>query len=116
MAMSQNDSDDGARWLLARARDDRQPIEVRRKAVFWAGQGHARLGDIMSLYKDVPEPRLREHIIFVLSQRNEDGATDALMSIARDDRDREMRKKALFWLAQKNDPRVTRLIADLVTR
>jgi hypothetical protein len=116
MAMSQNESDDGARWLLAQARDDRQPVEVRRKAVFWAGQGHARLADIVSLYKEVREPRLREHIIFVLSQRNEDGATDALMSIARDDGDREMRKKALFWLVQKNDPRVTKLIADLVTR
>ena len=116
MAMSQNDSEDGARWLLAQARDERQPIEVRRKAVFWAGQGHARLADIVSLYKDVREPRLREHTIFVLSQRNEDAATDALMSIARDDGDREMRKKALFWLAQKNDPRVTKLIADLVTR
>jgi HEAT repeat protein len=116
MAMSQNDSDDGARWLLARARDERQPMEVRRKAVFWAGQGHARLADIVSLYNDTREPRLREHIIFVLSQRNEEGATDALMSIARGDGDREMRKKALFWLAQKNDPRVTKLIADLVTR
>ncbi|MDQ6633166.1 MAG: HEAT repeat domain-containing protein [Gemmatimonadota bacterium] len=116
MAMSQNDSEDGARWLLAQARDERQPIEVRRKAVFWAGQGHARLSDIVSLYKDASEPRLREHIIFVLSQRSEEGATDALRAIARDDRDREMRKKALFWLAQKNDPRVTKLIADLVTR
>jgi HEAT repeat protein len=116
MAMSQNDSEDGARWLLAQARDERQPIEVRRKAVFWAGQGHARLADIVSLYKDTTEPRLREHVIFVLSQRSEDSATDALMSIARDDRDRQMRKKALFWLAQKNDPRVTKLIADLVTR
>ena len=116
MAMSQNDSEDGARWLLEQARDERQPIEVRRKAVFWAGQGHARLADIVSLYKTASEPRLREHIIFVLSQRSEEGATDALMAIARDDRDREMRKKALFWLAQKNDPRVTKLIADLVTR
>jgi hypothetical protein len=116
MAMSQNDSDDGTRWLIAQARDERQPMEVRRKAVFWAGQGHARLADIVSLYNATGEPRLREHIIFVLSQRNEDGATDALMAIARDDRDREMRKKALFWLAQKNDPRVTKLIADLVTR
>jgi hypothetical protein len=116
MAMSQNESDDGARWLIAQARDERQPTEVRRKAVFWAGQGQARLADIVSLYNATGEPRLREHIIFVLSQRNEDGATDALMAIARDDRDREMRKKALFWLAQKNDPRVTKLIADLVTR
>jgi HEAT repeat protein len=116
MAMSQGDSDEGTRWLLAQARDERQPMEVRRKAVFWAGQGHARLADLTSLYESTREPRLREHVIFVLSQRNEEAATDALMSIARDDHDREMRKKALFWLAQKNDPRVTKLIAELVAR
>lgn len=116
MAVSQNDSEDGARWLLAVARDDSQPIEVRRKAVFWAGQGHARLADIVALYNATTETRLREHIVFVISQRRDDAATDALMTIARDDHDREMRKKALFWLAQKNDPRVTKMIADLVVR
>jgi HEAT repeat protein len=116
MAMSQGESEEGTRWLLARARDERQPIEVRRKAVFWAGQGHARVSELASLYDAVSEPRLREHVIFVLSQRHEDAATDALLSIARGDQDRQMRKKALFWLAQKNDPRVTKFIADLVTR
>jgi hypothetical protein len=74
------------------------------------------VSELASLYDAVSEPRLREHVIFVLSQRHEDAATDALLSIARGDQDRQMRKKALFWLAQKNDPRVTKFIADLVTR
>jgi hypothetical protein len=116
MVVSQSDSDDGARWLIAQARDERQPIEVRRKAAFWAGQGNARVTDLTALYASVTEPRLREHLIFVLSQRHETEATDALMSIARSDADREMRRKALFWLAQKNDPRVTKMIAELVNR
>jgi hypothetical protein len=114
MAVSQGDDDAGPRWLLDRARDERQPLEVRRKAVFWAGQGHARVADLVSLYGAVQEPRLREHVIFVLSQRDEDAATNALMNIARSDEDRAMRRKALFWLAQKNDPRVTKMIADIV--
>jgi HEAT repeat protein len=114
MAVSQGDDDAGPRGLLERARDERQPLEVRRKAVFWAGQGHARVADLVSLYGAVQEPRLREHVIFVLSQRDEDSATDALMNIARSDEDRAMRRKALFWLAQKNDPRVTKMIADIV--
>jgi len=116
MSVSQRDSEDGARWLLAQARDDRQPMEVRRKAVFWAGQGHATVADLTWLYGSTTEARLREHIIFVLSQRGEESATSALMSIARGDSDREMRRKALFWLAQKDDPRVTKLISDLVSR
>ena len=115
-AVSQHEAWDGTRWLLEKARDESQPMEVRRKAVFWAGQGHASVADITALYKSAKEPRLREHVIFVLSQQNEEAATTHLMSIARDDPDREMRKKALFWLAQKNDPRVTKLITDMVIR
>lgn len=116
MAVSQSDAPDGARWLIAQARDERQPIEVRRKAVFWAGQGQAKVADILSLYRDAREPRFREHVIFVLSQREEESAIDALISIARSDADRAMRGKALFWLGQKDDPRVTKLISEIVSR
>ena len=116
MAVAQSRAEDGTRWLLDRARDEKQPIETRRKAVFWAGQGQARVADLTALYESVSERRLREHVIFVLSQRNDDAATDALMRIARQDPDHAMRGKALFWLAQKHDPRVTKLIADIVTR
>jgi HEAT repeat protein len=115
-SVSQREAWDGSRWLLDKARDESQPMEVRRKAVFWAGQGRASVSDIVALYKSTKEERLREHVIFVLSQRDEEAATTQLMSIAREDPDREMRKKALFWLAQKNDPRVTKLITDLVIR
>ena len=115
MSVSQHDSPDAAHWLLAQARDERQPMEVRRKAVFWAGQGHATVADITALYAATTESRLREHVIFVLSQRDEEAATASLISIARTDADREMRRKALFWLAQKDDPRVTKLITDLVS-
>jgi HEAT repeat protein len=114
--VSQRESADGTRWLLAQARDAQQDMEVRRKAVFWAGQGRATVADLTALYASVQEARLREHLIFVLSQKQEEAATTALMSIAKSDPDREMRKKALFWLAQKDDPRVTKMITDLVIR
>ena len=115
-SVSQRRSNDGTRWLLAKARDDQQPIEVRRKAVFWAGQGDARVADLKALYSATSERRLREHVIFVLSQRNEEAATKALIEIARTDPDRDMRKKALFWLAQKDDPQVTKMITDMVVK
>jgi HEAT repeat protein len=113
-SVSQHDAWDGTRWLLDKARDESQPMEVRRKAVFWAGQGHASVADITALYRSAKDTRLREHIIFVLSQQREEAATTQLIAIAKEDPDREMRKKALFWLAQKDDPRVTKLITDIV--
>jgi hypothetical protein len=116
MAMAQSEEPEHARWLLAEARDEQQPVEVRKKALFWAGQGNASVADIVALYGTLTERRLREQAIFVLSQRKEEPATDALVRIARSDEDREMRKKAFFWLAQKNDPRVSKMIADIVLR
>jgi len=116
MTVAQSDDDSGVRWLLDKTRDEHQSIEVRRKAVFWAGQGHASAADLVSVYRGVREPRLREHVIFVLSQDDDAAAVDALMNIARTDEDRAMRSKALFWLAQKNDPRVAKMIAEIVAR
>jgi HEAT repeat protein len=107
----------GGRWLLERARDAREATQVRRSALFWAGQRQATpTSDLVSAYRDLDDANLREHAIFVLSQRDDDAAVNALLRIAREDSDRRMRGKALFWLAQKNDDRVTKLISDLLVK
>jgi hypothetical protein len=107
----------GGRWLLDRARDPREATRVRRSALFWAGQREATpTSDLVSAYRDLDDANLREHAIFVLSQRDDDAAVNALLRIAREDADRRMRGKALFWLAQKNDDRVTKLISDLLVK
>jgi hypothetical protein len=107
----------GGRWLLERARDSREATRVRRNALFWAGQREATpTTELVAAYRDLDDASLREHAIFVLSQRDDDAAVDALLRIARSDADRRMRGKALFWLAQKKDDRVTRLISDLLEK
>ncbi len=107
----------GGRWLLERVRDPKESAATRRSALFWAGQRDATpTKDLVTAYRDLDDPNLREHAIFVLSQRDDDTALDALMQIARTDPDRRMRGKALFWLAQKKDDRVTTLISDLLAR
>lgn len=111
------DETSGGRWLLERARDPRERLEMRRDALFWAGQREATpTRDLVAAFREIDEPNLKEHAIFVLSQRQDDAATDALLRIARDDGDRRLRARALFWLAQKNDPRVTKLIRELLER
>jgi hypothetical protein len=115
-AMSQ-DEERGSRWLIERARDARETAKRRKTALFWAGQSEAtRTADLLSFYDDVREESLREHAIFVLSQRKDDAATDALIRIVQRDGDTRMRGKALFWLAQNKDPRVVKLISDLVLK
>jgi HEAT repeat protein len=114
--LAQGDAE-GGRWLIARALDERESRKLRRSALFWAGQGdETPTSELVRAYRELREPELREHAIFVLSQRKDTGATDELLRIARDDRDTNMRGKALFWLAQSDDPRVRKLIADLILR
>jgi HEAT repeat protein len=113
----QDESDVAGRWLLDRVRDTKERTNIRRTALFWAGQrGATPTAELVKVYRDISDTELREHAIFVLSQRQDDEATDALMRIAREDKDTEMRGKALFWLAQKHDPRVTKLISDLLLK
>jgi HEAT repeat protein len=113
----QEDEGAGGPWLIARALDTNESLKLRKSALFWAGQREATpTADLVRAYRDLTESSLREHAIFVLSQRDDDAATDALLAIVRDDKDTRMRGKALFWLAQKDDPRVKKLIADLVLK
>ena len=113
----QEDEGAGGRWLIERALDTREPLELRKKAIFWAGQrDETPTAELVRVYRDADEHDLREHAIFVLSQREDEAAIDELLRIARSDSDTEMRGKALFWLAQKDDPRVKKLIADLVLK
>ena len=51
-SVSQREEWDGTRWLLEKARDESQPMEVRRKAVFWAGQGHASVAEIVGALQE----------------------------------------------------------------
>ena len=115
--MGEDESGGGSAWLIGRARDNGEPIKLRKSALFWAGQRkHTPTNDLIAVYRGVSEPTLREHAIFVLSQRDDEASLNELMRIAREDSDRKMRSRALFWLGQKDDPRVTKMIGDRVLR
>lgn len=115
-AMSQDDSN-GSAWLLEKGRDRGEPMKIRKNAVFWAGQRETTpTRDLVAFYRGAEETDLREHTIFVLSQRDDDAALNELLRIAREDKDQRMRAKAMFWLGQKDDPRVANLINERLSR
>ncbi len=115
-SIAQTKDDRGIRWLLDVGRDAKESVQARKQALFWAGQSGASLAELSKAYDAIDERGVKEHLIFVLSQRSESEAVDKLMAIAKTDQDREMRKKALFWLGQKNDPRVTKMLTELISR
>jgi HEAT repeat protein len=111
------DKSNGSAWLIAKARDNGESLAIRKNALFWAGQRDLTpTKDLVAVYRSASELSLKEHAIFVLSQRDDNEAVDALMQIAQSDADKRMRSKALFWLGQKDDPRVTKFIADKIAR
>ena len=113
-SVSQAGGTENERWLLGIARDGNQPIELRKKALFWAGQSGVSMADLASLYASMSDRAMREQLIFVYSQRNEPAAVDKLLEIARRDTDPELRKKALFWLGQRDDPRAAKALQDII--
>ena len=106
-------------WLMNVAVNSKEDIELRKKALFWAGQSGVAIPELASLYDRLGsgDTEMKEQIIFVLSQRQKDkAATDKMFDIAKNDKDPELRKKAIFWLGQSHDPRVQQFLMDLINR
>jgi HEAT repeat protein len=104
------------RWLLDVAQDPREDVELRKKAIFWAGQAGVGIDQLGALYARLNDRALREQLIFAYSQRRESAAVDRLLDVARRDPDAELRKKAIFWLGQSRDPRAAQFLASLLDR
>jgi HEAT repeat protein len=113
-SVSQMDGEESGKWLVGIARDRAQPMETRKQALFWAGQGGAAIADLTSLYTAFDDREMKDQLIFVYSQREEPAAVDKLLDIARRDPDSELRKKALFWLGQSDDPRAAKALQDII--
>ncbi len=114
-SLAQLGDEESASWLLDVAANSDEPMEMRKKALFWAGQSHVlSIEEMGELYSRMPERELKEQIIFALSQRHEDEAVDWLLEIARNEEDVELQKKAIFWLGQVDDPRVAEFLLQLI--
>ncbi len=115
-SISQIEGPESQRWLLQIAGDRSETIEIRKQALFWAGQMKGSPQEFFNLYETFSDREMKEQLIFVYSQMESRPAVDKLMSIARSEPDRELRKKAVFWLGQSDDPRVPDFLASLLEK
>jgi len=116
-SLSQQRGVGNERWIMDVALDPKADIEVRKKALFWAGQGGGSMPELIAMYDRMPEQEMKEQLIFVYSQRSNDrAAVDKLFSIARTEKDPDLREKAIFWLGQSHDPRVQQFLLDLINK
>jgi len=116
-SLSQMGGADNYRWLMDIALNQNENIEIRKKALFWAGQGHnVDVADLVRLYDSMKDREMREQLIFVYSQRREEAALEKLFDIGKNDPDRELRKKAIFWIGQSRSPRAAQYLQDLINQ
>jgi HEAT repeat protein len=116
-SLSQMGGADNYRWMMDIALDQNASIEIRKDALFWAGQGrNVDVADLVRLYDSMKDRDMREQLIWVYSQRREDAALDKLFDIGKNDPDRELRKKAIFWIGQSRSPRAAQYLQDLINQ
>ncbi len=115
-SLSQMRSAENTRWLMDLAVNSHEGVELRKKALFWAGQTGADINDLTSLYDRTSDHDMKEQLIFVYSQRHESAALDKLIDIARHETDKELRKKAVFWLGQSHDPRAAQVLLEIINQ
>jgi HEAT repeat protein len=115
-SLSQMGGTENGRWLMDIALNEREAIEMRKKALFWAGQRGADLGQLVTLYDRMQDEEMKEQLIFVYSQRHEAAALDKLIAIAKTEQNRELRKKAVFWLGQSHDPRAAQALMEIINQ
>jgi tetratricopeptide (TPR) repeat protein len=115
-SVSQIEGRESQQWLLQVAGDANEDIELRKKALFWVGQSDMPVGELFTIYDRLANREMKEHMIFVISQRDERAAVDKLIQIAKTETDRELKKKAVFWLSQSDDPRVAEFLASLLEK
>ncbi|MBX6362305.1 MAG: HEAT repeat domain-containing protein [Gemmatimonadetes bacterium] len=115
-SLSQMGREMNGRWLMDVAMGSDQPIEIRKKALFWAAQGGAPAADLVALYDRSGDREIKEQLIFAYSQRRDPAFVDKLIDIARHEKDVELRKRAIFWLSQSKDPRAVEVLQEIINR
>ncbi|HWC74892.1 MAG TPA: HEAT repeat domain-containing protein [Gemmatimonadales bacterium] len=116
-SVSQMGGPENYRFLMDVALNQKEDIDLRKKALFWAGQNRTvDIADLVQLYDRVSDREMKEQLIFVYSQRREDGALDKLFAIGKTDPDRELRKKAIFWIGQSRSPRAAQYLQELINQ
>jgi hypothetical protein len=107
---------DPAPGIIRAARDRDLPTDVRKSALFWAGQLAADqvVAPLSEVARDDEQQSVREAAVFALSQHQGERALPVLMELATDAPHAGTRRSALFWLAQRDEPQVADFLAGII--
>ena len=106
---------------LSKVLKNRTPetAELRGQAVFILGQHESdqTLDLMLDVVRNDPDPEVKAHAAFWLTQVNDPRAIDATISILEDPNlDEDLKGQAIFALGQTDDPRAGQILRDYASR
>ena len=102
-ALSQHSSPKAIAVLRDFAEDEKQPTDLRERAIFSLGQrsGAEQSEYLRTLYRKLSDAQLKEKVLFSLTQMRGRGNDAFILGIANDPKETlELRKRAIFNLGQ----------------
>lgn len=114
-SVARSEDEESGPWLLERARDTSEDVDVRRNALYWAAQRDV-LGpaELRAMYASLDDVEMKEQVVGLLGRDGGTEAVDALMQIAEGEEDPELRERAVYWLGRTDDPRVPDFLLRLI--
>jgi len=107
---------ENVQWLSAMVRDDRLPIESRRRVLEYLSRAGATPASLIALYDPTPDQQLRSSLIGIYSRLSDKAATDKLVWIARNESNPQLKRRAISALSRNSDPGIRQALADIVER
>src|SRR5437867_5023222 len=95
-----------------------QPESLRERTAFWLGNARGRRGYevLKRMLRDDTSARVRDKVVFALTQSKEPEALTTMIEAARSDASTHVRGQALFWLAQKAGQKATEAITEAIDK
>src|SRR3989475_3735470 len=109
-SLSQMHGEENLRWMMDIALNEREDIEMRKKALFWAGQSGANLDQLVALYDRLQNQEMKEQLVFVYSQRRGAPPPRKLSGTARPRTNRGARGKAPVRIGQARHPLAANMV------
>ncbi|HYV98043.1 MAG TPA: hypothetical protein VE967_11350 [Gemmatimonadaceae bacterium] len=104
-------------WLLERAKDPAEAMNIRHNAIQRAARAGAKAPELSALYDAVIERQLREVIVDALAEDGSKPALDKLLTIAQNSSlDGNVRRRAITKLGESGDPRAKDLLQTIINR
>jgi HEAT repeat protein len=105
---------ENVQWLMGIVRDERLPVETRRRALQHASRAGATMASLVALYDATPDTQIRESLIALYGRESSKAATDKLVWIARNEQNPALRRRAISALSRTSDPSVRQALQAIV--